>query len=100
MTELNMAEINSGIADRTKVFYWQADLAVGPEHAGTIWADRHRYFTDDEIVGFELFRLRYVLSKMTLRIRRYSWDPSEYMKSKIETGKVHLKESLSHFGLQ
>lgn len=48
---------------------------------------------------FELMRLRYVLSKMTLRTRRYSWDPSDLMKAKIETGKVHLQESLRYFGL-
>lgn len=48
---------------------------------------------------FELFRLRYVLSKMTLRMRRYSWDPTEFMKDKIETGKIHLRQSLEYFGL-
>jgi Ser/Thr protein kinase RdoA (MazF antagonist) len=46
---------------------------------------------------FELLRLRYVLSKMTLRIRRYSWDPSDFMKDKIETGKTHLAQSMEYF---
>lgn len=50
MTQLNMSEINAGIADRANVFYWQTDRAVEPEQAGAIWADRHRYFKDDEIV--------------------------------------------------
>lgn len=48
---------------------------------------------------FELMRLRYVLSKMTLRIRRYSWEPTDFMKEKIEIGKMHLAQSLDHFGL-
>ena len=49
---------------------------------------------------FELMRLRYVLSKMTLRIRRYSWEPTDFMKEKIEVGKLHLAQSLDHFGLK
>ncbi len=48
---------------------------------------------------FELFRLRYTISKMTLRIRRYSWEPSDLIKDKIETGKVHLLESMKYFGI-
>ena len=46
---------------------------------------------------FELLRLRYLLSKMTLRIRRYSWEPSDFMKDKIETGKTHLAQSMEYF---
>jgi len=46
---------------------------------------------------FELLRLRYVLSKMTLRIRRYSWEPSDFMKEKIETGKTRLAQSMEYF---
>ena len=45
-----MEKINAGIADRSDVFYWQTDRAVTPEEVGHIWADRHRYFTDDELV--------------------------------------------------
>lgn len=48
---------------------------------------------------FELMRLRYVLSKTTLRIRRYSWQPTDFMKEKIEIGKRHLAQSLEYFGL-
>jgi Ser/Thr protein kinase RdoA (MazF antagonist) len=54
---------------------------------------------DDFDDKFELLRLRYVLSKMTLRIRRYSWDPSDFMKEKIETGKTHLAQSMEYFGI-
>jgi len=50
MTHLDMEKINAGIADRSDVFYWQTDRAVEPEQAGHIWADRHRYFTDTELV--------------------------------------------------
>src|SRR5690606_20252199 len=37
--------------DRHDVFYWQTDRAIEPEQAGHIWADRHRYFTDDELLN-------------------------------------------------
>jgi Ser/Thr protein kinase RdoA (MazF antagonist) len=47
---LDMEKINAGIADRTDVFYWQTDRAVDPAEAGHIWADRHRYFNDTEVV--------------------------------------------------
>ncbi len=52
-------------------------------------------FTDK----FELLRLRYVISKMTLRIRRYTWEPSDFMREKIETGKTHLAQSLDYFDI-
>ncbi|MBI3619596.1 aminoglycoside phosphotransferase family protein [Candidatus Roizmanbacteria bacterium] len=43
-------QINQKITDRTNVFYWQTDRAVTPQQAGQIWADRHRYFTADELI--------------------------------------------------
>ena len=51
MSNIDLDKINAGIANRTDVFYWQTDRAVDPEQAGHIWADRHRYFTDDELLG-------------------------------------------------
>lgn len=48
---------------------------------------------------FELMRLRYVISKMTLRTRRYSWQPTDFMKDKIESGKKHLGQSIAYFNL-
>ena len=48
---------------------------------------------------FELFRLRYIISKMTLRIRKYNWEKSEFIKEKIEKGSQHLAESLKYFGI-
>lgn len=51
MSNIDLERINAGIADRQNVFYWQTDRAVDPAQAGHIWADRHRYFTDSELVG-------------------------------------------------
>ncbi len=50
-SQAELERINRGIADRSDVFYWQTDRAVEPEEAGHIWADRHRYFTDEELLG-------------------------------------------------
>lgn len=47
---LDLNKINRGIADRSNVFYWQTDRSVTPEQAGEIWADRHRYFTDEQLL--------------------------------------------------
>ena len=55
--------------------------------------------SDDFDDKFELLRLRYVVSKMTLRLRRYSWEPTDFMREKIETGKTHLAQSMEYFGL-
>ena len=55
---------------------------------------------DDFDDKFELMRLRYVVSKMTLRLRRYYWEPTDFMCEKIETGKTHLAQSMKYFGLQ
>lgn len=48
---------------------------------------------------FELFRLRYVLSKMTLRLKRYQWDKSDFVKERINAGKAHLEQSIKYFNL-
>lgn len=58
-------------------------------------ADKPADFQDK----FELLRLRYVLSKMTLRLRRYTWEQTDFMREKIETGKVHLAQSMEYFGI-
>lgn len=50
VSELDLDRINQAIADRSNVFYWQTDRAVEPEEAGKIWADRHSYFSDEEIM--------------------------------------------------
>jgi len=71
--------------------------------------DRLEFFLDgywsvadkptDFLEKFELFRLRYVISKMTLRVRRYNWEKSEFIKEKIKKGSLHLIESLKYFGI-
>ncbi len=51
LSDKRKKEINAVICDRSNVFYWQTDRQITPEEAGTIWADRHKYFTDEEIVS-------------------------------------------------
>ena len=46
---------------------------------------------------FQLLRLRFIISKMTLRIRRYNWEHTDKIKEKIEIGKTHLAKSLKYF---
>ncbi len=48
---------------------------------------------------FQLLKLRYSLSKMTLRTRRYSYEKSEFMKNMIEVGKQSLNEGERYFGI-
>lgn len=58
-------------------------------------ADKPADFQDK----FELLRLRYILSKMTLRLRRYTWEQTDFIREKIETGKIHLTQSMEYFGI-
>ena len=48
---------------------------------------------------FQLFRLRYTISKMALRIKRYTYEQTPFMKSMIEKGEKHLKELSEIFNL-
>jgi len=48
---------------------------------------------------FQLFRLRYTISKMALRIKRYTYEQSPFLKSMIEKGQKHLKELSEIFDL-
>lgn len=72
-----------------------------PERLGKMLAG---YRSETELLPtfeerFELLRLRYLISKMTLRIRRYRWQPTQFMREKIEIGKAGLESSLKHFGI-
>ncbi|MCL2439891.1 MAG: aminoglycoside phosphotransferase family protein [Alphaproteobacteria bacterium] len=49
---------------------------------------------------FELLRLRYTISKMTLRANRYEYMPTDFTKSRIEAGKKHLAVSFAHFKIR
>lgn len=48
---------------------------------------------------FQLFRLRYTISKMALRIKRYTYEQSPFLKSMIEKGEKHLEELIEIFNL-
>ena len=41
---------------------------------------------------FQLFRLRYTISKMALRTKRYTYEKSPFVLTMIEKGKKHLEE--------
>ena len=48
---------------------------------------------------FQLFRLRYTISKMALRIKRYTYEQNPFLKSMIDKGKKHLEELCEVFSL-
>ena len=48
---------------------------------------------------FQLFRLRYTISKMALRIKRYTYEKSPFIKTMIENGQKHLEELIEIFHL-
>ncbi len=49
---------------------------------------------------FQLLKLRYSLSKMTLRTRRYTYEPTEFMKNMIKVGKQSLLDGEKFFELE
>lgn len=51
----------------------------------------------DEI--FQLMRLRYTISKMALRVKRYTYEQTPFLKSMIEKGERHLEELSEIFSL-
>jgi len=48
---------------------------------------------------FQLLRLRYTVSKMTLRLNRYNYEKTDFMKMVIDRGNQHLKEMIEYFNL-
>ena len=64
---------------------------------GGYFSETERYENFDE--KFQVMRLRYVISKMALRAKRYSYDKSEFLAKLIESGKKHLAESFEYFNL-
>lgn len=54
---------------------------------------------DDFEAKFQLMRLRYTISKMALRLKRYQYEKTDFMKSVIERGKTHLSELIEIFEL-
>lgn len=57
-----------------------------------------KYDNFDEM--FELMRLRYIISKMALRIKRYTYEQTPFLKSMIEKGEKHLEELMDIFHLR
>lgn len=48
---------------------------------------------------FQLMRLRYTISKMALRTKRYTYEKTEFLKGMIEKGTRHLEELAEVFNL-
>ena len=46
-----------------------------------------------------IFKLRYVISKMALRVKRLAYDSSDFLKTLIENGKTHLNNLIKIFEL-
>lgn len=62
------------------------------------------YFSETEMYDnfedmFQLMRLRYTISKMALRIKRYTYEQTPFLKSMIEKGGKHLAELSEVFNL-
>lgn len=49
---------------------------------------------------FQLMRLRYTISKMALRIKRYTYEKSQFLKELLDKGQQHLDELSEVFGLE
>lgn len=54
---------------------------------------------DDYEKRFHYYRLRYTISKMALRIKRYQIDKSEFILEKISVGKRALEQETSWFSI-
>ena len=61
------------------------------------FSETEKYDNFDETL--QLMRLRYVISKMALRVKRYSYDKSEFLSKLINNGKKHLAELIDYFDL-
>ncbi len=54
----------------------------------------HATLPDDYEARFDYYRLRYTISKMALRAKRYQVDQSAFVKDKLEVGKRALEKAL------
>lgn len=61
------------------------------------FSETEKYENFDET--FQLMRLRYVISKMALRAKRYSYDKSDFLAKLIDNGKKHLADLIDYFDL-
>lgn len=98
----------------TGVIDWDECVAGNPIQEIACWStffDPERikpflkgYFSEikmyDNFEGtFQLMRLRYTISKMALRTKRYTYEKTEFLKGMIEKGTKHLDELAEYFNL-
>lgn len=99
----------------TGVIDWDECVAGNPIQEIACWStffDPERitpflkgYFSETPIYDnfdelFQLMRLRYTISKMALRIKRYTYEQTPFLKSMIEKGERHLEELSRIFNLK
>lgn len=60
------------------------------------FSETPKYDNFDEM--FQLMRLRYTISKMALRVKRYNYEQTSFLKGMIEKGQKHLEELSEIFG--
>lgn len=99
----------------TGVIDWDECVAGNPIQEIACWStffDPERiipfldgYFSETKVYDnfeemFQLMRLRYTISKMALRTKRYTYEKTEFLKGMIEKGTKHLEELSEIFNLQ
>lgn len=98
----------------TGIIDWDECVAGNPIQEIACWStffDPERikpflkgYFSETPVYDnfdemFQLMRLRYTISKMALRIKRYTYEQTPFLKSMIEKGEKHLEELSEIFKL-
>ncbi len=98
----------------TGVIDWDECVAGNPIQEIACWStffDPERikpflkgYFSETKVYDnfeemFQLMRLRYTISKMALRTKRYTYEKTEFLKGMIEKGTKHLEELSEIFNL-
>lgn len=99
----------------TGVIDWDECVAGNPIQEIACWStffDPERikpflegYFSETKMYDnfeetFQLMRLRYTISKMALRTKRYTYEKTEFLKGMIEKGTKHLEELAKIFHLK
>lgn len=99
----------------TGVIDWDECVAGNPIQEIACWStffDPERikpflegYFSETKMYDnfeetFQLMRLRYTISKMALRTKRYTYEKTEFLKGMIEKGTKHLEELAEIFNLK
>lgn len=98
----------------TGVIDWDECVAGNPIQEIACWStffDPERikpflegYFSETKMYDnfeetFQLMRLRYTISKMALRVKRYTYEQTPFLKGMIEKGQKHLEELSEIFNL-